>query len=135
MKKILCLVSLLGLCACDFQEQPKCWNGQVKAIIAQKFSSNHIKLDSIENIKEIPVRETSDIPKYKQDVRFCKADINIIIDKEQDNEEDNVFEGMAMKMLASMTSSEKITRHCVYVTYAVDTEYGKSADIEILECQ
>ena len=134
MKKILCIVSLFVLCACDFREPPKCWDKGVMEIFWKNFTSDSLKINSIDNIKEIPMRESGDIPKYKQKVNLCKSHVVFGVKKNQKADEIG-FEEAMMKMLATATDSERISRECLYVTYYVDTESGRKADYELIKCE
>ena len=45
MKKYLCLVLMLGLCACDFDKTPKCWDDTLKKNFLETatYTTNGVK--------------------------------------------------------------------------------------------
>ena len=71
MKKIVCLTSLLCLCACDIQRAPKCWNPEIKKDLLETLTyDNEYKVLEIRKITEIPTKILSKNTSSK-DVRLC----------------------------------------------------------------
>lgn len=61
MKKILCLTSLLCLCACDIQQAPKCWNQEIKKGLLETLTyDNKYKVFEISKITEMPAEILSE---------------------------------------------------------------------------
>ena len=65
MKKYLCLVLILGLCACDFDKTPKCWDDTLKKNFLENttYTTNGVKYSATQlgEITELKAKDGSKI--------------------------------------------------------------------------